>query len=117
VTGDGGFLMNAQELETAVREEIPFVSLIFHDRSYSLIEIKQHIHFGRKSHVNFGNPDFVKFAESFGAIGYRIQGTDELKPVLEEAFSVNKPVVIDCPVDYRENLKIVEKFGGLLVFA
>jgi acetolactate synthase-1/2/3 large subunit len=117
VTGDGGFLMNAQELETAVREEIPFVSLIFHDKSYSLIEIKQHIHYGRKSHVNFGNPDFVKFAESFGAIGYRIQGADELKPVLEEAFSVNKPVVIDCPVDYRENLRIVEKFGGLLVFA
>ncbi|MBI2487004.1 MAG: acetolactate synthase large subunit [Deltaproteobacteria bacterium] len=117
VTGDGGFLMNAQELETAVRENIPFVSLIFHDRSYSLIEIKQQIHFGRKSHVNFGNPDFVKFAESFGAIGYRIQSADELKPVLEEAFSKDKPVVIDCPVDYRENLKIVEKFGGLLVFA
>jgi len=117
VTGDGGFLMNAQELETAVREEIPFVSLIFHDKSYSLIEIKQQIHFGRKSHVNFGNPDFVKFAESFGAIGYRIQAADELKPILEEAFSKDKPAVIDCPVDYRENLKIVEKFGGLLVFA
>jgi acetolactate synthase-1/2/3 large subunit len=117
VTGDGGFLMNAQELETAVREEIPFVSLIFHDKSYSLIEIKQQIHFGRKSHVNFGNPDFVKFAESFGAIGYRIQAADELKPVLEEAFSKDKPVVIDCPVDYRENLKIVERFGGLLIFA
>lgn len=117
VTGDGGFLMNAQELETAVRENIPIVSLIFHDKSYSLIEIKQQIQFGRKSHVNFGNPDFVKFAESFGAVGYRIQAADELKPVLEEAFSKYKPVVIDCPVDYRENLKIVEKFGGLLVFA
>ncbi len=117
VTGDGGFLMNAQELETAVRENIPIVSLIFHDKSYSLIEIKQQIHFGRKSHVNFGNPDFVKFAESFGAIGYKIQSADELKPVLIDAFSKDKPVVIDCPVDYRENLRIVEKFGGLSVFA
>src|SRR5574341_346495 len=117
VTGDGGFLMNVQELETALREEVPFVSLVFHDKSYSLIEIKQQITFGRKSHVNFGNPDFVKLAESFDAIGYRIEATDELKPVLEEAFSKNKPVIIDCPVDYRENLKIVEKFGGLLIFA
>ncbi len=117
ITGDGGFLMNAQELETAVREGVPFVSLIFHDKSYSLIEIKQQISFGRKSHVNFGNPDFVKFAESFGAVGYRIQTAEELKPVLEEAFSKDKPVIIDCPVDYRENLKIVEKFGGLLIFA
>ena len=117
VTGDGGFLMNSQELETAVREGVPFVSLIFHDKSYSLIEIKQQITFGRKSHVNFGNPDFVKFAESFGAIGFRIEAAGELKPVLEEAFSKDKPVIIDCPADYRENLKIVEKFGGLLIFA
>ncbi|MGE5445370.1 MAG: acetolactate synthase large subunit [Ignavibacteriales bacterium] len=117
VTGDGGFLMNSQEIETAVREEVSFVSLIFHDKSYSLIEIKQQITFGRKSHVNFGNPDFVKYAESFGAIGYRIKAANEIKPVLKEAFSKNKPVVIDCPVDYRENLKIMDKFGGLLVFA
>lgn len=114
VTGDGGFMMNCQELETAVRENIPVVSLIFHDKSYSLIEIKQHISFGRTSHVNFGNPDFVKFAESFGAYGYKIGSTDELKPVLEEAFSKDRPVVIDCPVDYRENLKIMEKFGALI---
>lgn len=64
--------------------------------------------------MNFGNPDFVKFAESFGAYGYKIGSTDELKPVLEEAFSKDRPVVIDCPVDYRENLKIMEKFGALI---
>jgi acetolactate synthase-1/2/3 large subunit len=50
-------------------------------------------------------------------VGYRIEATDELKPALQEAFSQNKPVIIDCPIDYRENLKIVEKFGGLLIFA
>ncbi|GIW47978.1 MAG: acetolactate synthase [Deltaproteobacteria bacterium] len=110
VTGDGGFLMNAQEIETAVREGVNFVALIFHDKSYSLIEIKQQIQFGRKSYVNFGNPDFVKFAQSFGAVGYRIEATDELKPALQEAFSQNKPVIIDCPIDYRENLRIMEKF-------
>jgi acetolactate synthase-1/2/3 large subunit len=110
VTGDGGFLMNAQEIETAVREGVNFVALIFHDKSYSLIEIKQQIQFGRKSYVNFGNPDFVKFAQSFGAVGYRIEATDELKPALQEAFSQNKPVIIDCPIDYRENLRIMERF-------
>ncbi|MGH7900392.1 MAG: acetolactate synthase large subunit [Thermodesulfobacteriota bacterium] len=116
VTGDGGFLMNCQELETAVREDIPIVCLIFNDSCYSLIEMKQQITYGRKSHVNFGNPDFVKFAESFGAEGYRINHTTELKPILQEAFSIRKPVVIDCPVDYRENLKIMEKFGALITF-
>ena len=60
VTGDGGFLMNSQELETAVREQVPFVTLVFHDNSYSLIGMKQQGKFGRTSHINFGNPDFVQ---------------------------------------------------------
>ena len=114
VTGDGGFLMNSQELETAVREEVPFVTLIFHDSSYSLISMKQRSRFGRTSHVNFGNPDLVKYAQSFGVAGYRVAAADELQPILRDAFTCGRPAVIDCPVDYTENLRMMEKLGTLI---
>ncbi len=114
VTGDGGFLMNSQEIETAVREGVSFIALIFHDDSYSLIGMKQQRRFGRTSHINIGNPDFVKYAESFGAVGYRVEAANELKPILEEAFSCDKPILIDCPVDYTENLQLMEKRGNLI---
>ena len=106
--------MNSQELETAVRHEIAMVSLIFHDNTYSLIELKQLRTFGRKSNVNFSNPDFVKYAESFGAVGYRVHAADELKPILEEAFSAERPVVIDCPVDYSETVNLMDRLGKLI---
>ncbi|MCH8028554.1 MAG: acetolactate synthase large subunit [Candidatus Dadabacteria bacterium] len=114
VTGDGGFLMNSQELETAVRYDIPVVCLIFSDKTYSLIELKQMQEFGRTSHVNFDNPDLVKYAESFGAVGMRVEASDELEPALLEAFSTRKPVVIDCPVDYSENKRLMDKLGKLI---
>lgn len=114
VTGDGGFLMNSQELETAVREDVPFVTLVFHDDSYSLIGMKQQYRFGRTSHINFGNPDLVKYALSFGAAGYRVSAADELQPILREAFACGRPAVIDCPVDYTENLRMMEKLGNLI---
>ncbi|MDH4127821.1 MAG: acetolactate synthase large subunit [Spirochaetota bacterium] len=114
VTGDGGFLMNSQELETAMRVGVPFVTLIFNDNSYGLIEWKQMNRFKRASHVNLTNPDFVKYAESFGAKGYKIHSSDELIPILNDAFSQKVPSVIDCPVDYSENLKLTEQFGKLI---
>ncbi len=113
VAGDAGFLMNVQELETAVRENTPFVTLIFEDRGYGLITWKQSNRFGRTYGTTFGNPDFVKLAESFGAKGYRVEAADELKQVLREAISQKVPAVIDCPVDYSENLKLTEKLGRL----
>lgn len=70
VAGDAGFLMNSQELETAVREKIPIVVLVWVDGSYGLIKWKMDIELGHHSHVDFGNPDFVKLAESYGAKGY-----------------------------------------------
>lgn len=114
VSGDGGFIMNSQELETAVRCGIPIISLVFTDRTYSLIDLKQMLHFGRSTQVTFDNPDFVKFAESFGAVGYRVGGPEELKPILEEALSNRKPTVIDCPVDYSENARLMERLGKLI---
>ncbi|MBW4513515.1 MAG: acetolactate synthase large subunit [Scytonematopsis contorta HA4267-MV1] len=115
VTGDGGFMMNCQELETALRVGTPFVTLIFNDGGYGLIEWKQENHFGKgkSSFVHFGNPDFVKFAESMGLKGYRVESATDLVPILKEALAQDVPTVIDCPVDYRENVRFTQKAGEL----
>lgn len=104
VTGDGGFMMNCQELETAKRVGTAFVTIIFNDGGYGLIEWKQHNQFGESSFVHFTNPDFVKLAESMGLKGYRIEDTTEFVPTLKTALEQEIPTVIDCRVDYRENL-------------
>jgi acetolactate synthase-1/2/3 large subunit len=114
VTGDAGFLMNSQEIETAIRLNIPIVVLIWNDSGYGLIEWKQMNVFGRPAHVSFNNPDFVKYAQSFGANGYRITQADELMPVLKQALADKTLSVIDCPVDYSENLKLTEKLGEMI---
>lgn len=109
VTGDGGFMMNVQELETAVRVGTPFVTLIFNDGGYGLIEWKQQTHFNRAAYVHFSNPDFVKLAESMGLKGYRVEAADKLLPVLRSALEQKVPAVIDCPVDYRENIRFSQR--------
>ncbi len=113
VTGDGGFMMNCQELETAMRVGTPFVTLIFNDNGYGLIEWKQINQFGKSSFVKFGNPDFVKFAESMGLKGYRVESAADLIPTLKEALEQPVPTVIDCPVDYSENIRFSQKAGEL----
>lgn len=113
ITGDGGFMMNNQELETAFREQIPIVTLIFHDDSYGLIKWKQMDQYGHSSCVDFTNPDFVKLAEAMHGIGYRIEKTEDLLPTLEKAFAQNVPVIIDCPVDYSENVKLTAHLKAL----
>ncbi|MEP6972841.1 MAG: acetolactate synthase large subunit [Actinomycetota bacterium] len=111
--GDGAFLMSAAEIETAVRERAPFVILVWVDGGYGLIGWKQDIHFGRQSAVSFGNPDFVRFAESFGARGYQIGSAGELLPTLRKALDDDVVSVIACPVDYRENARLIERLGAL----
>ncbi|BAZ83913.1 acetolactate synthase large subunit [Dolichospermum compactum] len=114
-TGDGGFMMNCQELETALRVGTPFVTLIFNDGGYGLIEWKQENQFGpgNSSFVHFGNPDFVKFAESMGLKGYRVESVADFVPLLKEALAQDVPAVIDCRVDYRENRRFTKKAGEL----
>ena len=114
VTGDAGFLMNCQEIETALRIGTPIIILIWTDNEYGLIHWHQLRHFGRPSHITFNNPDFVKFAESFGAKGYRVEAADELVPTLKKAIADDTVVIIDCPVDYSENMKLTEKLGNLV---
>jgi acetolactate synthase I/II/III large subunit len=114
VAGDGGFLMAMCELNTAVRLGLNFVCLIFNDGGYGLIEWKEKLRYKKDFFVKFHNPDFVKLAESFGAKGYRISSAEDLFPVLQESLRQNHPVIIDCPVDYSENLKLTEKLGKLI---
>ena len=114
VTGDAGFLMNSQEIETALRLNVPIVVLIWNDSGYGLIEWKQMTTFGRASHVSFNNPDFAKYAQSFGANGYKITQANELMPVLKQALADKTLSIIDCPVDYSENLKLTEKLGEMI---
>ena len=113
VTGDGGFMMNCQELETARREHLPFVTLVFNDSAYGLIQWKQQDRFGHTNKTDFTNPDFVQLAESMGCKGYRVRRADELYENLEDAFRQDVPAVIDCPVDYGENMLLTQRLKAI----
>jgi acetolactate synthase-1/2/3 large subunit len=112
-TGDGGFMMNSQEIETALRERVPFVILIWVDDEYGLIKWKMDLELGANYDITFGNPDFVAYAESFGARGYRISEASELLPTLQSALADDTVSVIACPVDYAANLQLTDALGEL----
>ena len=114
ITGDGGFLMNSQELETAVREHLPFVVLVFVDNGYGLIKWKGMDSFGETHACDFTNPDFVLYAEAMHCKGYRIHAAEELLPTFEEAFAQEVPAIIECPVDYSENLRLSKRLRELV---
>ncbi len=113
VAGDAGFLMNSMELETAVREKIPLVVLVWVDGSYGMIKWEMDLELGHHSHVDFGNPDFVMFAESFGGKGYLLTRAGDLLPTLKRALADNSVSVIACPVDYSQNKVLTDKLGEL----
>ncbi len=115
VMGDGSFLMNSQEIETAVREQIPLKILVWVDSSYGLIKWKMDIEEGAHESVDFGNPDFVQYARSFGAQGYEISSAEQLLPILKQALNEPGVSVVACPVDYSENMKLVDKLGALTI--
>ena len=111
VMGDGGFLMNSQELETAVREKIPFVVLVWEDCAYGLIKWKMDLELGRDSNCDFTNPDFVAYAESLGMKGFRVSAAAELLPALRRALAGDCVSLVVCPVDYSENLALTKMLG------
>jgi acetolactate synthase I/II/III large subunit len=104
--GDGGFLMNLQDLETGCRLGLNFVVVIFNDNGYNLIKWKAEREFGVSYGVSFSNPDFVRLAESFGAAGFRLGASDDFETVLREALTKTVPVIIEIPIDYSENDKL-----------
>mgnify|MGYP001812712831 FL=1 len=114
VTGDAGFMMNSQEIETALRIGTAIVIIIWTDSQYGLIRWHQMRHFGRPSNIDFKNPDFIKYAESFGAKAYCVESADGLIPTIKQAIADNTVVIIDCPVDYSENMKLTEQLGELV---
>lgn len=102
--GDGAFLMNLQEIETAVRLKLPIIIIVWCDGGFGLISLKEMDEFGKEAFTKFGNPDFVKLAESFGAIGYHVQSVQEFSDSLVRAKqSTDKPVLIAVDVDYSRN--------------
>ena len=111
VSGDGGFLMNCQELETATRCGTAFVNLVWENGQYGSIVWKQDRRFGRHFGTDFGNPDFVRFGESFGLPSWRVESPDELAVRLTHALSLDRPSLIVVPVDYSLDVSIADEFG------
>lgn len=107
VCGDGGFMMNSQELETAVRLGLDLVVLIIEDRAYGMIRWKQAVDGFEDYGMSFGNPDFVTYAKAYGAHGHRIESTASLLPTLEAAFKAGGVHLVAVPVDYRENIRVL----------
>jgi acetolactate synthase-1/2/3 large subunit len=107
--GDGGFLMNIQELETAVRLRLPIIVIVWCDNDFGMISLKQVYEFGKSAFTKFNNPDIVKLAQSFGAIGYRVDDAKKLPNILEEAMkSTSIPVIIPVAVDYSRNRLLLD---------
>lgn len=115
--GDGGFLMNVQDLETAVRLKLPIIVIVWCDSDYGLISLKQKEEFGKSAFTKFNNPDFAKLAESFGAIGYNIESTIEFSKILCKAKeSRETPIIISIDVDYSRNtLLLNDNFTALQI--
>ena len=114
VCGDAGFMMNVQDLETAARRKIPFVTVILDDGEYGLIKWKQQNHFdGRHSDLAFTNPDWELLAKAFGIWGRKITAAADFAPALAEALAQDGPALIAVPVDYAENRKLTKRLGDI----
>ena len=113
ISGDGGFLMNVQELETAKRLGLAIVNLVWTDSAFGVIELHQMRKFGRLAGTKFTNPDLVALAESFGLAGLRVESADDLVPTLRRAFELETSCVVEIPIDYRENARFSERIGDI----
>lgn len=109
VCGDGGFMMNSQEMETAVRLGLNLVILLLNDNAFGMIKWKQEGMGFADFGLDYGNPNFVKYAESYGAVGHRIAQTEELAPLLERCLNSKGVHLVECPVDYSENHRILNQ--------
>ena len=113
--GDGGFLMNVQEIATAVQYRVAPTFLVWEDGEYGLIKWKQEATYGKHSHVHFQNPDLVELSRAFGCHALRVEKTDDLRAALREARDIEeRPSVVIVPVDYDENLKLTRELGDLV---
>jgi len=111
VNGDGGFMMNVQELETASRLKTPIVNVIWENRQFGSIVWKQDKKFGEHFGVDFTNPDFVKLAEAFGLPAWRCESADDFGTRLRHALTLDVPSLIVLPIDYSLDVAISEELG------
>jgi acetolactate synthase I/II/III large subunit len=112
ISGDGGFLFSAMELETAVRLKANLVHMVWIDGTYDMVAVQEKAKYGRTSGIDFGPIDYVKYAEAFGAKGLMIKTPEEIVPVLKKAFEIQGPVIVGVHVDYRDNHKLFEMVSG-----
>jgi acetolactate synthase-1/2/3 large subunit len=116
ISGDAGFMMNVQELETAVRKKQNIVAMVWVDGEYGLIKWKQQNGFnGKHSDLAFTNPDFTMLANSFGMLGITVDSAEGVTPALREAFAHDGSALIAVPVDYAENMKLTDRLGNVSV--
>lgn len=108
ISGDGGFLFSAMELETAVRLKCNLVHMVWIDGSYDMVRFQEVAKYGRSSGVDFGPVDVVRFAEAFGAKGIRIETPDQISPTIKRALAMQGPIIVGVPVDYRDNHQLME---------
>ncbi len=113
VCGDGGFMMNVQEMETARRLGSNIVVMVWEDGGYGLIAWKQQNQFQRHTDLAFGNPDWLKLADAFGWHGQRVENSGQLRDALRQAFDNQGPSLLVIPIDYRENQKLTKKLGQI----
>ncbi|NOQ90880.1 MAG: acetolactate synthase large subunit, partial [Gammaproteobacteria bacterium] len=113
ISGDAGYLMNVQEMETAKRLNVNIVTMIWEDNMYGLIAWKQQNEFGKHTDLSFGNPDWLKLAESFGWFGHKVENSRDLVNTLEKAFDEEGPSLVVIPIDYRENMILTERLGNI----
>jgi acetolactate synthase-1/2/3 large subunit len=113
ISGDAGYLMNVQEMETAKRLNTNIVTMVWEDHMYGLIAWKQENEFGKHTDLSFGNPDWLMLAESFGWKGHKVENSSDLVATLEKAFNEEGPSLIVIPIDYRENMILTERLGNI----
>ena len=113
ICGDGGVMMNIQDLETAVREKQNIVVMVWTDSAYGLIRWKQQAQFGKHTATSFTNPDWMKLADAFGMAGFKVTKASDLPGALEGAFSAGRPALIEVPVDYSENMKLTGRLKAI----
>jgi acetolactate synthase I/II/III large subunit len=108
ISGDGGFLYSAMELETAVRLKVNIVHMVWIDGTYDMVAVQEKMKYGRTSGTDFGPIDYIKYAEAFGATGLMIEEPDDIAPVMKKAFDTQGPVIVGVHVDYRDNHELFE---------
>ena len=113
ISGDAGYLMNVQEMETAKRLNSNIVTMIWEDHMYGLIAWKQQNEFGKHTDLSFNNPDWLKLAEAFDWHGHKVSHSKDLVNTLEKAFNEEGPSLIVIPIDYRENMILTERLGNI----